>query len=64
MSIKALLCAFLVLPVGARAAETGVTDKEVVLGQPAAFSGPSAGLGVEMWRGATAAFAEANAAGA
>ena len=63
MSIRALLCAFLALPVGARAAEPGVTDKEVVLGQPAAFSGPSAGLGVEMWRGATAAFAEANAAG-
>jgi ABC-type branched-subunit amino acid transport system substrate-binding protein len=44
-------------------AETGVTDSEVVLGQPAAFSGPSAGLGVEMWRGASAAFAEANERG-
>jgi branched-chain amino acid transport system substrate-binding protein len=41
----------------------GVTDTEVVLGQPAAFSGPSAGLGVEMWRGATAAFTEANQRG-
>ncbi len=67
MSAKALLCAFfatlLALPFTARAADPGVSDKEVVLGQPAAFSGPSAGLGVEMWRGATAAFAEANAAG-
>ena len=44
-------------------AENGVTDKEVLLGQPAAFSGPSAGLGTEMWRGAEAAFAEANAGG-
>ncbi|MGE0432197.1 MAG: ABC transporter substrate-binding protein [Planctomycetota bacterium] len=41
----------------------GVTDTEVVIGQPAAFSGPSAGLGVEMWRGAIAAFAEVNEAG-
>jgi branched-chain amino acid transport system substrate-binding protein len=44
-------------------ADDGVTATEVVLGQPAAFSGPSAGLGVEMWRGAEAAFAEVNAAG-
>jgi ABC-type branched-subunit amino acid transport system substrate-binding protein len=64
MRIKSLLCALLAaLSFEARAAEPGVTDKEVVLGQAAAFSGPSAGLGVEMWRGATAAFAEANASG-
>ena len=44
-------------------AETGVTDTEVVVGQPAAFDGPSAGLGVEMWRGVSAAFQEANDAG-
>lgn len=48
---------------GPARAEVGVTDREVVLGEPAAFSGPSAGLGVETWRGATAAFAEANARG-
>jgi branched-chain amino acid transport system substrate-binding protein len=42
---------------------TGVSDAEIVVGEPAAFSGPSAGLGVEMWRGATAAFSEVNAAG-
>lgn len=41
----------------------GVTDTEVVLGERSAFSGPAAGLGVELWRGAQAAFAEANAAG-
>ncbi|MCP3141334.1 ABC transporter substrate-binding protein [Pyxidicoccus xibeiensis] len=55
--LGALTCA------GAVLAEPGVSPTEVVLGQPAAFSGPSAGLGVEMWRGASAAFAEANAAG-
>ena len=55
-----LLAALLSTPL---LAENGVTDREVVLGQPAAFSGPSAGLGIEMWRGAEAAFAEANAKG-
>ncbi|HLA79024.1 MAG TPA: ABC transporter substrate-binding protein [Vicinamibacteria bacterium] len=54
----ALLCSAL-----STYAETGVTPEKVVLGQPAAFSGPSAGLGVEMWRGAWAAFQEANDAG-
>lgn len=43
--------------------ETGVTDSKILLGQPAAFTGPSAGLGIEMWRGASAAFAAANDAG-
>src|SRR5579862_4558086 len=38
----------------------GVRADEVVLGEPAAFSGPSAALGIEMWRGATAAFSAAN----
>ena len=55
--LGALTCA------GAALAGPGVSATEVVLGQPAAFSGPSAGLGVEMWRGASAAFAEANDAG-
>lgn len=49
--------------VAAQAGDPGVTGTEVLLGQPAAFSGPSAGLGVEMWRGASAAFSEVNAAG-
>ncbi len=59
-AVLALLAALAAPPLFA---ENGVTDKEVVLGQPAAFSGPSAGLGTEMWRGAAAAFAEANANG-
>ena len=42
---------------------TGVTDSEIVVGEPAAFSGPSAELGIQMWRGASAAFSAANDAG-
>ena len=59
-AVIALLGILAALPLRA---ENGVTDKEVLLGQPAAFSGPSAGVGTEMWRGAEAAFAEANAKG-
>jgi branched-chain amino acid transport system substrate-binding protein len=47
----------------ARPANPGVTDTEIRIGMNAAFTGPSAGLGIEMWRGANAAFLEANAAG-
>lgn len=36
---------------------------EIVLGMSAAFSGPTRGLGIEMYRGAQACFAEVNAAG-
>jgi ABC-type branched-subunit amino acid transport system substrate-binding protein len=53
----------LLLAAAAVRAEQGVTSSEVSLGQSAAFSGPSAGLGVEMWRGAEAAFRESAAAG-
>jgi branched-chain amino acid transport system substrate-binding protein len=35
---------------------------EVVVGMSAAFTGPSRGLGIEMYRGAMACFAEANSA--
>lgn len=44
-------------------AENGVTETEVLVGMPAAFDGPSTGLGVEMWRGVQAAMDEANAKG-
>jgi ABC-type branched-subunit amino acid transport system substrate-binding protein len=40
-----------------------VTSSEVALGESAAFGGPSAGLGTEMWRGAEVAFRESAAAG-
>lgn len=43
--------------------EYGVTSDEVLIGQSAAFSGPSLSLGMEVWRGASAAFDEINAAG-
>ena len=38
----------------------GVTDTDFVLGMSAAFSGPSRGLGIELYRGATAYFAYVN----
>lgn len=43
---------------------TGVADREITIGQPAAFTGPAAGLGIKMWRGASAAFSEMNDKGA
>lgn len=57
----ALLLALVTSPLVA--AELGVTDKEILLGQSAAFSGPAKALGTELWRGAQAAFSEVNAAG-
>ncbi len=53
---------FLALGLSARA-ETGVTADEIVLGQSAAFKGPAAGLGTEVWRGAQACFDKVNAEG-
>ena len=35
---------------------SGVTDTEIILGVSAAFSGPSRGLGIELYRGASAVF--------
>ena len=42
---------------------TGLTDTEIILGMSAAFSGPSRGLGIELYRGATAYFTHVNRAG-
>ena len=39
---------------------SGVDDNEIVLGVSAAFSGPSRGLGAELYRGATAYFNHVN----
>ena len=58
--IVASLCAFAPQAV---LAEDGVTADTVLIGQSAAFSGPSAGLGVELWRGAQAYFSQLNASG-
>ena len=45
------------------AAGSGVTDTEIVLGMSAAFSGPSRGLGIELYRGASAYFEHINRQG-
>ena len=42
---------------------TGVTDTEIMLGMSAAFSGPSRGLGIELYRGASAYFTQVNQQG-
>ena len=42
---------------------SGITDTEIVLGMSAAFSGPSRGLGIELYRGASAYFAQVNRQG-
>lgn len=47
----------------ARTEQTGLTDAEIVLGVSAAFSGPSRGLGIELYRGANAYFEHVNRAG-
>ena len=49
-------------PLGATAS-SGVTDSEIVLGMSAAFSGPSRGLGIELFRGASAYFEHVNRKG-
>ncbi len=42
---------------------SGVTDTEIILGISAAFSGPSRGLGIELYRGASAYFTHINQQG-
>ena len=53
------------LRAGAQPAQdgAGVTDAEITLGMSAAFSGPSRGLGIELYRGATAYFQHVNDSG-
>ena len=41
----------------------GVTDTQITLGMSAAFSGPSRGLGIELYRGAMACFEHVNRSG-
>ena len=48
---------------GASAEGTGLTDTEITLGMSAAFSGPSRGLGIELYRGAMAYFTHVNEMG-
>ncbi len=51
------------LPVRAATDFGGVSEDEFVLGTSAAFSGPSRGLGIELYRGAMAYFEHVNRAG-
>ena len=44
-------------------AETGVSDKKILLGQSAAFSGPAAQLGIQMHAGAKVYFDRVNESG-
>ncbi|MCE2448651.1 MAG: ABC transporter substrate-binding protein [Candidatus Latescibacteria bacterium] len=46
-----------------RLTKSGVTDTEIILGTSAAFSGPSRGLGIELYRGAGAYFTHVNQQG-
>ena len=48
---------------GRRARGVPVSDSEILLGTSAAFSGPSRGLGIELYRGAQACFEEVNREG-
>ena len=45
------------------ASAPGVSARDVKIGMSAAFKGPAAALGTELWRGATAYFTEINARG-
>ena len=64
MTLKHLLAAAISLLLSAAAhAEPGVSDKEIVLGQSAALSGPAKELGSEMRSGALLYFEQVNAGG-
>lgn len=49
--------------VAPQASFEGVSDDEILLGTSAAFSGPSRGLGIELYRGAQACFEQVNEQG-
>lgn len=64
MTLRRLVSAMvLLLGVGSVAAETGVTEQEIVVGQFAAFSGPAAQLGQRLNTGIQAYFKAVNAQG-
>ena len=58
-----MLLASLALSAGGASAQDGVTDKTVVIGQSAAFSGPAAQLGIQMRAGAKLWIDHVNASG-
>jgi branched-chain amino acid transport system substrate-binding protein len=58
-----LLFALSAAVIGRAAAEVGVTDQKILLGQSAAFSGPAAQLGIQLHAGAKAYFDQINEQG-
>ena len=54
------LMAPLSISLGVATETTGLSESEIVLGMSAAFSGPSRGLGIELYRGASAYFTHVN----
>jgi branched-chain amino acid transport system substrate-binding protein len=61
--VAALLSALGMLDGPITAADRGIQDNEILIGQCAALSGPAKGLGTDMNAGLKAAFEEANAKG-
>lgn len=61
--IRLALACFLLTQGALHAAETGVTDTTILIGQSAAFSGPAQELGLEMRQGAKLIFDSVNAQG-
>ncbi len=62
-SLNALLAAPWLALRSPAATPSGLTDTEIVLGVSSAFSGPSRGLGIELYRGANSYFEHVNQAG-
>lgn len=61
--VRNLLAAFALAAAAHAAAETGVTESQIVLGQSAVFSGPAQDLGIQMRDGALAYFDYVNSQG-
>ena len=61
--MKRLFLAALAAAAATLAGAQGITDREIVLGQAAAFSGPAQELGIQMRDGALAYFNHVNANG-
>lgn len=62
-AVAALISAVGILPRPVAAADPGIKDGEILIGQCAALTGPAQGLGIGMNAGLQAAFDEANAKG-
>jgi ABC-type branched-subunit amino acid transport system substrate-binding protein len=63
VAVAALISALGILPAPVAAADAGIKDGEILIGQCAALTGPAQGLGAGMNAGLKAAFDEANSKG-